>query len=653
MNIIVLPDRFRLDARSNLDRLVERARRSKVFAGTVNFDDPVWDLSAVKVARPSARSAGTYRLYFATHAEGIIRGVERRTLMSERFASLFKAMIVLREEGKPVSTITHGRMLDAARSLCAAMGEGGDPADLVSADFAAACSDIRTRKTQRGKQVTAGSARSLGNVLCLIAEFVNRHSLSKVHISFANPFPVIANESQSLDEEAQKERAKKMATKEEIGAIVDASLVVRERGEDRDVLRMSVVELMCCAPVRINEVLDTRFDCRRTDRTRREATGEEVEYLGYAYNGSKEAPDSTKWFPSVMADIADRALADALRITEPYREIARWMERHPGRAYVAQPWRLADSDILLSGGELSRALGLNAYAIYQWMKENGVGKHVQGKLRCYRLGDIEAAILRQQPKLPDPKTKLSDYMFIVPKHYFHAQRGTQNYVLTIIGDAQISHFLGGHTVYKGVFERLDILDEKNKPYRINTHSIRHYLNTLAQQGMLSQLDIARWSGRKGVGQNAVYDHTGGIQLSRALREVIDAGKMEGPVAETVEHLPPAERDDFLKGRFSTAHFTSIGACIQDFSMAPCPSHGSCAGCSEHLVVKGKAGHQEEAERLLQEHQAELEFARSEMTDGVFNASVWVGHHEKVVAGLQKTVAVHQNRDIPDGTIVQV
>jgi hypothetical protein len=128
--------------------------------------------------------------------------------------------------------------------------------------------------------------------------------------------------------------------------------------------------------------------------------------------------------------------------------------------------------------------------------------------------------------------------------------------------------------------------------------------------------------------------------------------MEGSIADTFEQLPPIDRDDFLKGRFATAHFTSIGACIQDFSMAPCPSHGVCAGCSEHLVVKGKPGHRAEAKRLLDEHQAMLDVARTEMADGSYNASAWVEHNEKMVEGLTKTIAVHDNPEIADGTIVQ-
>jgi hypothetical protein len=353
-----------------------------------------------------------------------------------------------------------------------------------------------------------------------------------------------------------------------------------------------------------------------------------------------------------MVEIADRALADIKRITEPYRQIARWMESHPGRAYVAEPWRLADPETLLSAGEVAKALGLAATAVaINWMKDRGIRKAVDGKLWCYRLGDLEAAILRAQPKLPDPRLKLSDFMFLVPLHYFRPRSGTQEHTLTFVQDQNISDFLCGRDVVKSVFERIEVKNEQGEAYRVNTHKLRHFLNNCAQEGLLSQLDIARWSGRKDVGQNVDYDHTGGIHLGREMREVIETGGMEGSLADTFEQLPPVDRDDFLKGRFATAHFTSIGACIQDFSMAPCPSHGVCAGCSEHLVVKGKPGHQAEAERLLQEHQAMLDAARAQMAEGTYNASAWVEHNEKMIAGLKKTIAVHDNPEIADGTMV--
>jgi hypothetical protein len=125
------------------------------------------------------------------------------------------------------------------------------------------------------------------------------------------------------------------------------------------------------------------------------------------------------------------------------------------------------------------------------------------------------------------------------------------------------------------------------------------------------------------------------------------------VVHTVEKLPPADREVFLKSRFATAHRTSIGACVQDWSLAPCPFHRACAGCGDHLVIKGKPEHRAEAERLLEEHESMLAQAQAEMGEGTYNASAWVAHNEKMVGGLKEMIAVHDNPEIADGTAVQV
>ncbi|MCK1713123.1 hypothetical protein IVA83_30390 [Bradyrhizobium sp. 143] len=655
MNVHILPDRALMDARTNLEKQIARARKSPVFGDTVDFDAPVWDLAPVKPARNTAGSALQAKLYFTTHEGGTAKGLEGRTPLDKPFADFVKTAIVLREESRPRTAKDHGKLLRAARSLYEVMSDPGrDPVNLVSADFSAACHQIKTRKTLQGEPTKPTTAYRLGQALAELAEFVNRHNLSKVRISFSSPFSRVTYDHTKVDDEAREERAERMASKEEIGAIIDASLMVRQRNNEADLLRMCVVELTACAPVRINEVLWMKADCRRTDRTRRKKSGEEVEYLGYAYDGSKRAPDSTKWIPSVMMEIADRALADIKRITEPYRQIARWMENHPGRAYVAEPWRLADPDTLLLAKEVAPALGLSApAAAFDWLKRNAIRRHVEGRRVRYRLGDIEAAILDMQEKLPDPKGKLSEFMFVVPLHYFRPDAGTQAHTLVFVQDQNISDFLGAREGTESIFVRLDVRNEKGEPYQINTHALRHFLNTAAQEGLLSQLDIARWSGRKDVGQNVDYNHSDGAHLAREMRKVLETDAMMGPVADTVDQLPPADRDTFLKGRFATAHITSLGACVQDFSLAPCPSHGSCAGCSEHLVIKGKPEHVAEAERLLQEHQAMLDVAQSEMADGTYNAATWVEHNEKVVEGLKKTIAVHQDAAIADGTVVQI
>jgi hypothetical protein len=327
----------------------------------------------------------------------------------------------------------------------------------------------------------------------------------------------------------------------------------------------------------------------------------------------------------------------------------------PACADLAEPFRLADPSTQLSMNDVVVALGVGSKgAATSWLQSNGVRVEKRdGRCWC-ALADVEAAMLRLQPKLPlDLPQKLSEYMLVVPLHFFRDDMMTQYGVVTFVSDFQISGFLTSHEKHKSVFERLGIHDADGRPYSINTHAFRHYLNTIAKDGELSELDIARWSGRKRIEQNAAYDHTGGRQLMKRMREMLNTKAMQGPLPDAIEMLPPAEREEFVKARINTAHMTDIGACIQDWSLAPCPKHGSCAGCGDHLVIKGNPVHKARAERLLAEHEAMLAQAKAEMDEGTYGASDWVKHNEKMIAGLKKTVAVHENREIPVGTVVQV
>ena len=57
----------------------------------------------------------------------------------------------------------------------------------------------------------------------------------------------------------------------------------------------------------------------------------------------------------------------------------------------------------------------------------------------------------------------------------------------------------------GIFARLGLSDPDD-PITLKTHQLRHYLNTLAQRGGLSEAEIAAWSGRADIRQSTVYDH---------------------------------------------------------------------------------------------------------------------------------------------------
>lgn len=59
----------------------------------------------------------------------------------------------------------------------------------------------------------------------------------------------------------------------------------------------------------------------------------------------------------------------------------------------------------------------------------------------------------------------------------------------------------------------------------SSHQPRHLLNTLAQRAMLSDIEIAFWSGRKNVEQNNVYDNRTWEELRQNERRVLFADEM--------------------------------------------------------------------------------------------------------------------------------
>jgi hypothetical protein len=645
MNVHALPDLKALDAKAALEALTARARKLDVFGPGARFDEPIWDLSDAKRARPSA--AQTSRLYFTRLGAKETRSMEGRLAFHANFGNLVKSLVVLREFSNPADAPDiYKKIVQSAKYLHEALTERNfDPSTLTSHDFTtAAYAPVGL------KPVTM---EAHGQRLEEIAAFINKHGLSRLQIHFKKGVfrERLHNRTSAKAQAASKD---KMPSEDVIDAVIAMSNEVRNKGDDRDILRASVIELLMCAPWRINELLNAPTGCLREDQKTDPQTGERSPAYGIHHEGSKGADDTVKWFPSAMVDVGLRALADIRRITQPARDIAKWMEENPGRAYLAEQWRLADPVTLLTLRDVAQALGLGSpTAATYWLVSRQVTHFKRdGRLWC-RLADLEAAILASQPKLPPGSRPLSEYLFLVPDHFFRTEMATVLPILDIISDAQIHCFLSTEGTHKSVFERLGIVDENGDPYRVTSHAFRHYLNTIAQAGLLPQLDIARWSGRKRVEQNAAYDHTGGLHLGRYLQSTFGTKAMDGPILATLQAMPPADRDSFLKARFNTAHMTDIGACAQDWSMAPCPSHGACGSCGEHMVIKGNATQKARAERLLAEHESMLSQAKSEMDEETRGASAWVAHNTKMVEGLKKTIAVHANTTIADGTIVQI
>ncbi|WP_156375581.1 hypothetical protein [Methylobacterium sp. Leaf125] len=628
--------------------MIEKARKAGAF-GSIVFESPVWSVDLVKTKRASSGRAQVHKLYF-TESKAGSRSEEDRQPLREPFGAFLKAIVRLREDAAPKHLDDHATLLRAGRYLHAEMESiGYDPCLLLPDHFDAAA--------RASVKADAGStAYALGKKLVEIADWINRYNTARVRIDFRNPNPRIDDTNARIGKDADARRAAKLPSDAALDALAEIANLVTE---DVDVLRMRTIELLVCGGWRINELLSIPADCEVEEAAYENgkpvlgADGQPVVHYGIRYYGEKGAPPLPKWIPTPLVDVARRAVADIRRITQPTRDAVIWMAANPGRIMV--PGFIdADLETMMPPQEVGAALGFaGRSAGLQWCRTWNIPLHGT-KAILVRRRDVAAAIRAEIPSPPaDIPLELSEYMFLTPANFTHADRATIPGSVRFVTDGMIASFIGGHSETRSVFDRFGKSDAGGQPIRMNSHQFRHWLNTLAQHGGMNQLEIARWSGRKDVSQNAAYDHVSGAQLASRLRDLVEAGQIKGPLAQAHARLAPRDRSRFLEAQIATAHVTDIGLCIHDWSLAPCANHGACADCGEHVVLKGDERQREAAVRLLDETKFLLGRAEEEAADETYGAARWVESQRRVVSGLERIVAVHSDVAVPEGTLVHV
>jgi hypothetical protein len=321
-----------------------------------------------------------------------------------------------------------------------------------------------------------------------------------------------------------------------------------------------------------------------------------------------------------MADTAKRAVDQIRQATVEARVVAAWYERNPTKVYLAPGFehlRGCDLDPHDVAALLGRADGNAFISNHKLRKHNG--------RVCF--ADFEAKILAMlPPDFPefDKKTGLaySGALFVVLKHQFRATPPIRC-MIERVSHSHISDGFGARVEHgiTSLFERMGLKTPNGPPIRVATHQFRHLLNTMAQKGGASQLDIARWSGRKDVSQNAVYDHeSAGELLARVRAMVGDENGIFGLPAE-IRVNAPMTREDYARIVAPAAHTTEIGYCLHDFASAPCQLHMDCLRCEEHYCVKGNRHKTEVVRRQLTEARELLAKAKAGMADEEWGAVV--------------------------------
>lgn len=502
---------------------------------------------------------------------------------------------------------------------------------------------------------------NMANELERLSVFLVKNNMTRVKFMWV-PAVVCPEPAHMVGRDYDQKRAEKMPDRKVIEALAIAFNI---SVAPVDVLVSSTAALMCCTPDRINEVMLLRKQCavKETDPNTRELTAYGISFKSLA----KGADPRIKWVPSVWVEIAQRALGNIIEQTSAGRILAKWYEKFPDKMYLPRDCHNLRGKEFLTPAEVAKIIGYRCISqAREWARRLGLKAYPnpnsqRPKATMYLYADVEQAVLKMLPKYfpytdKSNNIKCSDALFVVPYGFFKVNHKGRPCMFELVTSAAIYACLGGNQNRKRVrensattlFNHLALTMPDGSPIKIPTHRFRHWINTVAQKGNLSQLQIAIWSGRRNVSQNADYDH----RTAEDIRAIARKGDIIGPMKEIIVKTPIG-KDEFLDTRFKTAHATEYGICIHDFSMLSCQKHRDCINCGEQIVVKGDSKRNDHLRRVLSLNERLLAEAQDAETAQVYGADRWTEHHALTVNRQKAIVRVLDDAQIPLGTLIQL
>jgi len=419
--------------------------------------------------------------------------------MAQPFLDFSKALLVYLHDKRPV--VSQASRITALRCLEASLRQWSKDSrpTAVNEDV------LDTAVEMARNQVSAAVAYRVAGQLELISELMATKGFISLRQPWSHGVKKPGELGSRISEESLKAREEKLPSAAVLRALAG---IFHQAREVPDVLVSSFTALMLCAPERINEILRLKRNCIV------EGEGGFVGKLGLRWAGSKGAEDTTKWLPSEMVPVAQKAIAKLLELTAPAQKIAEWYTANPKSLYLHGDATYLRHVEILTASDLALILwddSTNTDPAIAWAKAKAVPMQVLAKGRAgYRFEDVERAVIAMLPAtfpyVPGaPELMCKDALAVMRVGDNNPRHKTSVYMFTCVDHGTITNALGkeGRT---SIFVRFGYTEDDGTPITLKSHSLRHYLNMLAQMGGLSSAEIAIFSGRKDVSQNRVYDH---------------------------------------------------------------------------------------------------------------------------------------------------
>lgn len=626
------------EPQANLEAFIELCKQSEVLNARAQFGLNVWEVGHVKGQNK------TNRVVFST-LEAASNDVPEPS-MPQPFLDFAKAAHVYLQDKRPV--VSHGQRIAAFRCLEGALRTRSKGSRPTAANVDVLDTAVELAK----KQFSPGVAYRVSGQLQIIAELMN----SKGFISLRQPWLHGMKKPQELGSRISKEalaaRQEKLPSAAALRALAG---IFHQATEPPDVLVSSFTALLVCAPERINEALRLRRNCLV------EGDGEFSGKLGLRWAGSKGFADTTKWLPSEMVPVAREAVANLLKASASAQKLAAWYTVNPRTLYLHEDAAYLRDKEVLTLKELALVLWGNETAkdsANAWAQTtNKLSKVALSSRRIgFRFEDVERAVIAMLPAtfpyVPGaPELLCKDSMAVVRTNEMHGQRGTYLCMFSCVDYTSISMRLSAPDDRGTIFERFDYTEDDGSPIELASHSLRHYLNMLAQMGGLSSTEIAIFSGRKDVNQNRAYDHMSSDEVQAPISKALKAGF-------TANLVPVGGRELILRNEFKgidivAAHTTEYGWCTHNFASEPCQMYRDCVNCEEQECVKGEEHKEANLRQLKAETEYLLEQAREALSDEEYGADNWVKHQAKTLERVNALLSILEDPSVAPGARIRL
>jgi len=368
-----------------------------------------------------------------------------------------------------------------------------------------------------------------------------------------------------------------------------------------------------------------------------------------------------------MSSVVREAVRRLNDLSAEARRVARWYERNPKSMFIPphlEHFRGGDLSIA-ELGEILFVESVSPATTRAWCLGNGVPVEKRRGRIVAKFTNVEAAVISFLPRgFPwldvDSGLRYSEALCVVRRNELHRTKRTFRCVIEAPDQNFISTGLGGRTEhgFKSVFDHLGYFDSDGSPIVIRTHQFRHYLNTLAQAGGMSELDIAKWSGRSDIRQNDSYNHVSDRDVQARLVGLRQERQRESVTELATDPLPQVRvslipRDKFKEMGIQAAHTTDFGVCVHDFVMSPCALHRDCTNCNEQVCIKGDEIGDANTRAKLAETTSLLAEAEAADAEGVYGASRWVEHQRLTLTRLSELVAILDDPQVPPGALIRL